>query len=190
MEIIRKLRVSFGYLSSILLIVTARPVSGVYFTLGAIVAVMGEALRVWASCYIIKLDRLTTDGPYRATRNPLYLGSFLLMSGLIIISMNPFIAAICYSLFAVIYPITIKAESKELEKKFGDYYAEYRHSTPAFFPTPKSVKRAFTEITSFFSSIGNRFANFLKNREYNGIIALVIVLALLYYKFRRSSRVK
>ncbi|HOD40221.1 MAG TPA: isoprenylcysteine carboxylmethyltransferase family protein [Candidatus Wallbacteria bacterium] len=188
MEIIRKLRVSFGYLSSILLIVTARPTSLLMFYAGAAVAVLGELIRVWASCYIIKLDKLTTDGPYRATRNPLYLGSFILMTGLIIVSMNPPVALLCYALFAVIYPFTIKAESMELEKKFGDYYLDYCSGTPVFFPSLKSLAACFKELKNAFTSFKTKVANFWKNREYNGIIALVVVLALLYYKFRRGSK--
>ncbi|HBC75885.1 MAG: hypothetical protein A2008_11330 [Candidatus Wallbacteria bacterium GWC2_49_35] len=188
MEIIRKLRVSFGYLSSILLIITARPTSRLLFYSGSAVAVLGELIRVWASCYIIKLDKLTTEGPYRATRNPLYLGSFLLMSGLIIVSMNPPVALICYSLFAIIYPFTIKAESKELEKKFGDYYLDYCANTPVFFPSASSLAASLKELKNAFTSFKSKAANFLKNREYNGIIALVAVLLLLYFKFRRYAK--
>lgn len=188
MEIIRKLRVSFGYLSSILLIFTARPASRLFFYAGSAVAILGELIRVWASCYIIKLDKLTTDGPYRATRNPLYLGSFLLMTGLTIASMNLPVAAVCYALFAVIYPFTIKAESKELEKKFGDFYLDYCANTPAFFPTPKSLAASFAELRGAFTSLKTKTANFLKNREYNGIIALAAVLTILYFKFRRYAK--
>ncbi len=188
MEIIRKLRVSFGYLSSILLIVTAKPTSLFMFYAGAAIAVLGELLRVWASCYIVKLDKLTTEGPYRATRNPLYLGSFLLMSGLIIISMNPPVAFVCYSLFAIIYPFTIKAESQELQKKFGDYYSDYCAKTPVFFPGLKSFTDSLKELKNAFTSLKTKASNFMKNREYNGIIALIAVLALLYFKFKKMSK--
>ncbi len=188
MEIIRKLRVSFGYLSSILLIITAKPTSFFLFYTGAVIAVLGELLRVWASCYIIKLDKLTTEGPYRATRNPLYLGSFLLMSGLVVISMNLPIALICYALFAVIYPFTIKAESRELEKKFGDFYLEYCSKTPVFFPGLKNLSESFKELKTVFSSVKTRASNFMKNREYNGIIALIAVLFVLYFKYKKMSK--
>ncbi|HOT77125.1 MAG TPA: hypothetical protein PK467_15145, partial [Candidatus Wallbacteria bacterium] len=98
------------------------------------------------------------------------------------------VALLCYALFAVIYPFTIKAESMELEKKFGDYYLDYCSGTPVFFPSLKSLAACFKELKTAFTSFKSKVSNFWKNREYNGIIALVVVLALLYYKFRRGAK--
>lgn len=188
MEIIRKIRVSFGYVFSIMLIVMSKPLSVFYFWFGATIAILGELIRVWASTYIVKLDRLTTDGPYKATRNPLYLGSFIMGTGLLIISMNLTLAVVYYTLFLIVYPATMAAEKKELEKKFGDFYVEYRQTTPGFFPTFESMWAAFSDFTGFFRGLGARFKSFIKNREYNGVLAVAVVLFILYFKLRRNLR--
>jgi len=188
MEIIRKIRVSFGYVFSILLIIMSKPVSVFYFWFGAAIAIFGELIRVWASSYIVKLDRLTTDGPYRATRNPLYLGSFIMGTGLLIISMNLTLAVVYYVLFLIVYPATMSAEKKELQKKFGDYYLEYQQGTPGFFPTFESFGEAFSNFRFFFSNFGSRIKSFLKNREYNGVLAVTVVLLILFFKLKRNLK--
>lgn len=186
MEIIRKIRVKFGYVFSLLLIAIAKPRSFFWFWVGAAIASAGEALRVWASTHIVKLDELTKSGPYSATRNPLYFGSFLLGCGLLVIVMNATLALIYFAFFAFIYPITIMAEAKELEEKFGADYREYRQNTPAFAPTPSGLFEALSELRHLPREIAARFKNFIRNREYNGVIALVLTLAFLYYRLKNS----
>jgi len=188
MEIIRKIRVKFGYIFSILLIALSNPRSFFWFWLGAVLAGAGEAMRVWASTHIVKLDVLTKSGPYSSTRNPLYFGSFLLGCGLLVIAMNATLAIIYFGIFLIVYPITIMAEARELEEKFGADYREYTQNTPAFFPTLSGLAEAFSDLRSFPREIASRFKNFIRNREYNGVIALVITLAFLYYKLKRNSK--
>lgn len=192
LEIIRKLRVSFGYLSSIIILIFSKPKSYLMFLIGAFIAFFGELIRVWASSYIIKLDQLTTEGPYQEIRNPLYFGSFLILVGISIISFNIWFILL-YLLFFIIYYFTIKAEEKELTKKFKDYYISYCQTTSAFFP---NLKIFFKSFIKFITSLKNlnifkiRFSNFIKNREYNGLIALIIVLIIFYIKLLNYQKNK
>ena len=39
---------------------------------------LGEVIRIWAAGHLRKEQVMTTGGPYRSIRNPLYLGSFLI----------------------------------------------------------------------------------------------------------------
>src|SRR5580704_7036475 len=57
--------------------------------LGYIIA--GALIRLWSNGYAIKNDKLTTSGPYAFVRNPLYLGTFLIAIGFVIVlkSDNP-----------------------------------------------------------------------------------------------------
>jgi len=45
---------------------------------------IGESVRFWSSGLLLKTKELMTAGPYRYTRNPLYLGRFLILTGVII----------------------------------------------------------------------------------------------------------
>ena len=61
-------------------LVLARP-TPVSLALGLPLALLGEALRLWASGHIEKTKALATGGPYAHTRNPLYVGSLLMAIG-------------------------------------------------------------------------------------------------------------
>ena len=50
--------------------------------LGAGLVAAGTALRVWAAGHVEKSREVTSSGPYRFTRHPLYLGSTLLGLGI------------------------------------------------------------------------------------------------------------
>ena len=65
-----RLRVPLGYLAGALAVVFARPTPA-SIAAGLALAVVGEALRLWASGHIEKTRRLATGGPYAHTRNPL-----------------------------------------------------------------------------------------------------------------------
>src|ERR1022692_3681145 len=47
--------------------------------------IVGLLIRLWSNGYAIKNDKLTTSGPYAFVRNPLYLGTFLIAIGFVIV---------------------------------------------------------------------------------------------------------
>jgi len=60
--------------------------------------VVGLLLRLWANGYAIKMDKLTTSGPYSFIRHPLYLGTMFLAIGFVIMLKIYYIRSIiCYS---------------------------------------------------------------------------------------------
>ncbi|HEU4837195.1 MAG TPA: methyltransferase, partial [Pyrinomonadaceae bacterium] len=82
---IQRWRVPLGFLCGAAFIFFARPTPRALL-IGASVSVLGLALRAWAAGHIRKNAQLATSGPYAFTRNPLYLGSFLLGLGFTIAS--------------------------------------------------------------------------------------------------------
>jgi protein-S-isoprenylcysteine O-methyltransferase Ste14 len=72
------------------------------------------------------VNSLVTGGPYRFTRNPIYLGLFLIYLGFTLL------AGTLWGLIAspfLIWTITqavIHAEEIYLEEKFGEQYKQYR----------------------------------------------------------------
>ena len=70
----------------------------------------------------------TTNGLYRLSRNPMYLGFDLLTLASMIYSLNPGIISLgLYSL--IIYHLIVLGEEKFLEQRFGTDYQEYRRKT-------------------------------------------------------------
>ncbi|MBF0504671.1 MAG: isoprenylcysteine carboxylmethyltransferase family protein [Candidatus Omnitrophica bacterium] len=106
--------------------------------IGYIIA--GILIRLWSNGYAIKNDKLTTSGPYAFVRNPLYLGTFLIAIGFVIVlkSDYPQLEWAAGSLFilalAFMYYRTIKAEQGMLLARFGDAYRDYCHKVPAMIP--------------------------------------------------------
>ena len=80
---IYKWRVRFGLLALILTVLFARP-NLISLLTGLTVTILGLILRLWACGHLKKEKELTTSGPYRHTRNPLYLGNVIIGIGVVI----------------------------------------------------------------------------------------------------------
>jgi len=103
---------------------------------GAIVFVLGLALAVWAMDTMTKAgsnvptDRPTTaiveSGPYRFTRNPIYVGMFGALIGLAIAFDTLWMLATLVPFALVIRYGVVAREEAYLERKFGDVYRGYR----------------------------------------------------------------
>jgi protein-S-isoprenylcysteine O-methyltransferase Ste14 len=104
--------------------------------LGAVVFVLALALAIWAIDTMtrtgtnVPTNRPTTaiveSGPYRFTRNPIYLGMFGGLIGLGIAFDNPWLLLLM-ALFALVIRYGVVArEEAYLERMFGDAYRGYR----------------------------------------------------------------
>ena len=104
--------------------------------LGAMVFVLALALFAWAIITItragsnVPTNRPTTTiverGPYRFTRNPIYLGMFLGLIGLAIAFDNLWLMMMLVPFALVIRFGVVVREEAYLERKFGDAYRGYR----------------------------------------------------------------
>jgi|SRR5579884_107999 len=95
---------------------------------------LGEALRVWSSGYLDKNVVLQTNGPYSITRNPLYLGNFLIGFGFALIGNSMNAGLLLIGGLSLIYIATILEEEKYLTQRFGRMYDVYARQVPRFFP--------------------------------------------------------
>src|SRR4030067_3289561 len=95
---------------------------------------LGETIRTWASGFIKKDRELAQGGPYAFTRNPLYLGNFLIGAGFSIMANNIVLFVLFLTTFSIVYGFTIKNEERSLLAKFGDSYLAYKSRVSAFFP--------------------------------------------------------
>lgn len=116
---------------ALLLVVRPTPSS---VLLAVPLALLGEGLRVWASGHIEKRRVLATGGPYAHTRNPLYLGSLVLIVGAVVASASPWVAAVAAAYIAAFYPKILRGEARFLAETFGDEYAAWAAEVPLFLP--------------------------------------------------------
>lgn len=113
-----------------------RVIHSPYTYLGFIFVSFGVVLNVWSVGALkgrnTTIDfhgtphRLVTDGPFRISRNPTYLGGVILSLG---------VAVLLGSLITFVFPIVlvlildklyIPSEEKSLEELFGGEYLEYK----------------------------------------------------------------
>lgn len=79
--------------------------------------------------------RLVNSGPYAYSRNPMLTGVFALLFGIGVLLESVSLLFIFTPLFILINVWELKAiEEPELLKRLGRDYAEYRETTPMFFP--------------------------------------------------------
>jgi protein-S-isoprenylcysteine O-methyltransferase Ste14 len=71
-------------------------------------------------------EAIVTDGPYRFTRNPAYLGMALTYAGIAIASNAPWALVPLPVAIAVIDRGVIAREERYLERKFGTPYVDYK----------------------------------------------------------------
>jgi len=72
------------------------------------------------------VSAIVMSGPYRFSRNPIYLGFVFTLVGLPLALGNVWGAALSPLLMASLYRLVIKHEEAYLEKKFKDVYASYK----------------------------------------------------------------
>jgi len=148
--------------------------------LGLIIA--GAFIRLWANGYAIKNDKLTTSGPYAFVRNPMYLGTFLIAIGFVIIlkSENPALERLIGIVFLLglsfMYYRTIKGEQGMLLAKFNGVYQDYCQHVPAMVPCLVPYKRG--EKWPF------SMQRLLKSKEHKPVFWIFILLVIFQLKTR------
>ncbi len=68
---------------------------------------------------------LVVDGPYRFTRNPMYLGFTLIYSGIAVLANSTWPFVLLPAVLVVMQLFVIRREERYLERKFGDAYRAY-----------------------------------------------------------------
>jgi protein-S-isoprenylcysteine O-methyltransferase Ste14 len=103
---------------------------------GAVLIGLGFLLRVWAAVHfyshqmrVISLepqDSLVTTGPFRYSRNPLYLGgNVFCFFGAALLLESP-TALVMTALHLPLVNLIIRREEKQLESRFGEEFRAYK----------------------------------------------------------------
>ena len=172
---IQRWRVPLGFLCGAIFVLFARP-RPLTLAIGGVVALLGLILRAWAAGHIRKNAELAVSGPYAYTRNPLYLGSFLLGIGFTVASGQPLLGLLFAALFLGIYLPVMRVEAATLAGLFGEDYGRYAGAVPLFFPRFFPYRDERGTDVKFDASL------YLRYREYRAALGLVVAWSLLALK--------
>ena len=177
MRFAQKARVPAGTMLGIIFLLFMHP-SINSLMIGGVLTLAGALVRIWAAGHIEKRIRLTRSGPYSWTRNPLYLGSFLMAFGVILAGQGYWLLPFFALFFIGIYFPVMHAEEQDLENAYGSDFLEYARSTPLFFPKkPKRLKdTGIAEPPVLFS-----WARVRKNREHRNLVSLLVIEGILIF---------
>jgi protein-S-isoprenylcysteine O-methyltransferase Ste14 len=113
--------------------------------LGTILLLTGVPTVVWTIMRFLRIKgspipfnpppALVVNGLYRIVRNPMHVGWTVLLAGVAVLMQSFTLLAIFIPLFIIVHVVYLKfVEEKELEKKFGQAYIDYKKKVPMFFP--------------------------------------------------------
>lgn len=157
-----RFRVPLGFASAIVAVWLAAPTVA-SLALGGAIAIVGEALRVWAAGHLEKSREVTSSGPYRWFRHPLYVGSSLMGVGMAVAAASLVVAVLVVTYLVATIGSAIRTEEAYLRSQFGDAWNAYRAGT-------MSVERPFS------------FERAMRNKEYRAVSGLAVLLLLLAVK--------
>lgn len=147
--------------------------------LAALLMLCGMALRVWGSSYLhaqtvwspdARNDQFVIDGPFRYTRNPLYLGNVVMAIGFGLLAPLRgwiFIALAC-SAFAV---ALIRWEELAMRMRYGAAYDAYMREVPILFPRITPAARREIVVPSLQQGIT---AEVLSAAFFCGMLAVLL----------------
>ncbi|MCP4392960.1 MAG: isoprenylcysteine carboxylmethyltransferase family protein [Alphaproteobacteria bacterium] len=102
---------------------------------GGVLIALGFILMLWVS-HIMRLantphdfqkpKKMLTKGPFKFSRNPMYVGFVLMMFGGAIASNSAFALAAPIMMFAVLDRLFIPFEQSQMQKRFGNEYKKYK----------------------------------------------------------------
>jgi len=72
--------------------------------------------------------RLVTTGPFRLSRNPIYLGLTAILVGLSVDWGSPYLILLSLAFPVVLHRWTVRPEEAYLEQEFGEEFRRYRSS--------------------------------------------------------------
>ena len=121
---------------------------------GLSLAVVGTAVRLYASGFIVKNHELARHGPYALVRHPLYTGNILVLVGFAIASWQWWALPVALAFFWFYYPTAIEYEDRKLHRLFGAEWEEWSRTTPALVPSFRNIGRVREGEWSIRKSFG------------------------------------
>ena len=124
-EWLARRRVTLGFVCGAAALVLARPTWATWM-IGCSVAVVGEAVRIWAAGHLEKDREVTSSGPYRFTAHPLYVGSAIMGVGFAIAASSIIVAGLVGLYLVTTLSAAVRREEAFLRTTFGERYQAYQ----------------------------------------------------------------
>ena len=158
-------RVPLGFAFAGLVLWLARPTPR-SLQVGLTIALVGQMVRIWAAGHLEKSREVTSSGPYRFTRHPLYLGSTLMGIGLAVAARHWLVAVVILAYLGATLWLAIRTEEAYLRATFGDAYDRYAGGVLPTASRRFSLERAW------------------RNKEYRAPIGLLLIGLYLVWRAR------
>jgi protein-S-isoprenylcysteine O-methyltransferase Ste14 len=107
---------------------------------GTALIVLGLANDVWCALTLSRhsttilphrpVETLVTSGPYRYSRNPIYISELALTLGVGLLLRSPAMVLLIPVLFFALTKLAIEPEERHLREKFGEAFERFRARTP------------------------------------------------------------
>lgn len=117
---------------------------GFIWPIGIGIFLVGVSLRIWAQQHLHHRlsvhKQLTTTGPYKFVRNPLYIGNIMICVSATIVSEVLWLIPVTLFWCIGTYSIVIRYEEARQLNKYGDAYRRYLLEVPRWFPKMARLK--------------------------------------------------
>lgn len=160
---IARYRVTVGFIVAAVALWLATP-SWRSLGIGALIAIGGEGLRVWAAGHLRKGREITRSGPYRFVRHPLYIGSFVIGVGFVVAAADLMVAVLVLGYLAVTLQASIRLEEATLRSAFGEAFERFDQ------PARGVPRRRFT------------LSQMIENGEHRSLLGFTAAIAVLGVK--------
>jgi protein-S-isoprenylcysteine O-methyltransferase Ste14 len=137
----------------------------------SVLILVGVFIRIWAAGHLRKEQVLTTGGPYRFIRNPLYLGSFFIAIGFTLLTASIWIFLLVLIYFLFCYIPVIRFEEGILREKFPEEFNQYSATVPAFYPS----------VLAYVGSTQFSWQQTMRNREYSAVLGVVVFFCYIVF---------
>lgn len=117
----------------------------IVISIGALLIFLAAALRTWAAAYLRTsivhdtaqhAEALVADGPFRYTRNPLYLANVPMAAGIGVLASRTGFIFLVLANWLFVYRLIFREEEALLRSQ-GESYRAYCRSVPRFWPSLK-----------------------------------------------------
>ena len=128
----------------------------------------------------IHADRLITSGWYAHCRNPIYIGNFLVVIGLLIMFNNFIVFVVALAAIMFSYHAIVITEENYLIRHFGIEYQSYCQRVPRWWPIFKGLPRTARSISIHWRwAIAKAYTS-----AYSWVIMMILILTYKAWLFR------